>query len=138
MTRSEDQPAVLEDVASAETEFAAGLRKALDVGKISQLELSQRLSVSQTTVSRWLAGRMFPKRSLLPKLQKALPQDFAWIIQTVPTVTRRRPAAQREVVLQMIDMLTLEQARSILSSILLGSTPPKNSPSEKVLASVFG
>lgn len=122
----DDQISESEESSAEAANFAIGLRDALRAAQISQLALSERMGVSPTTVSRWLAGRMFPKRSLLPKLQGILPPDFAWVTLKVPMLTRRRPVAQREVLQEIVALMTPDQLRSIVLKMLLGqSISPK-------------
>lgn len=60
--------------------FSSRLRYLIDHKKISQVELSSRLQVSEAMVSKWLAGKVVgPRRKTLQKLADFFGCNIGWL-----------------------------------------------------------
>lgn len=57
-----------EQITKIKSIFAQKLRKLLDENKMTQVELSQTLGVSESTVGKWLLQKSIPRMNIIEKL----------------------------------------------------------------------
>ena len=68
------------------------IRQAMELREISQIELSRRSGIDKGSLSRYLSGKVDPKRSAIAKLASALYVSPAWLLgMDVPMTLMAEP-----------------------------------------------
>lgn len=115
--------------------FSGILAEGLKASQIPQSLFALRLGVSQATVSRWLAGKVFPKDEMIKKIVQELPPEYGSLAKCVRR-SRSKPKAvykSASVVGKsfpdaldvVIDILTPAQLRVLAHRLLRGGWSPK-------------
>lgn len=99
-------------------EFARELADAMREAKMSQVTLSERVGVAQTTVSRWLAGRMIPRIEYLEKIQACLPGKFDWVNDGYRRAASRPLTPEAGKALQLMKLLVQHMSPAQLENFV--------------------
>lgn len=56
------------------------IKKAMDDNKVNAAELSRRTGLAESTISRYMAGKTYPKQNAIGAIAEALHVNPAWLL----------------------------------------------------------
>jgi|GEM_PF-2963946 transcriptional regulator with XRE-family HTH domain len=96
------------------------LRIAIRTKGISQLELAQKVGVSEKSISSYIHNKSTPRISILAKLAKALDTSVDWLLGLYPTESHDFEASflsltpeQRKIILALMETVVVDAKDTI-------------------------